>query len=148
MNQHFNYSYMFSQALNKIKAVRAPHSDMIEKRDLHWDDVKRETLFDFGNDDFENSIRVYSEAKKISTSCFQFIVEYLLKDYGYSFETIPLNSLRPSVSLSKTQLESWHEIKPFETLLRPVSMLMSITPLLSGIVNTFIEMISPAFLIM
>ena len=99
MDRFFNYNAVFNQALNRIKAVRAPHSDMIEKRDLHWDEVKNNTLFDFGGEDFEKSIRVYSEAKRISISCCQFIIENLFSLYGYNTEAIPVGRLRPSVEL-------------------------------------------------
>lgn len=101
MEKTFNYSGLFDQALSKIKAIRAPHADRLEEKNLHWDIVKEQVLFDFGDEDFKKSVRVFDGAKEISISCFQFIVEQLLIRYGFDTDTIPVESLRPSLAECK-----------------------------------------------
>ncbi len=88
MEKQFDYSYLFDQALSRINSIRSPHSGHPEYKDLHWDIVQNQALFEFGGDDFEKMVNVYEQAKKISISCLQFIIQEQLKKYGYEMEVI------------------------------------------------------------
>ena len=66
MDKVFNYSGLFEQALSRIKSIRAPRADRLEVKDLQWDIVQEQALFNFGDEDFEKSVTVYNEANNIS----------------------------------------------------------------------------------
>ena len=101
MEKSFNYTGLFNQALNKIKATRAPHADRLEDKDLHWDVVQEQALFNFSGEDFDKSALVYKIAKSTSIGVMQFIIEQLLTAYDYNIERVSIFTIRPSVSECK-----------------------------------------------
>ena len=82
MTDYFNYSVFFDQALQRIKAVRNPNSDIPEKMDLGWDIVSRNQLFNFVGNDFLKIKNVTEYAQKISLSCLGAIVQNLFREYN------------------------------------------------------------------
>lgn len=92
MDKVFNYSGLFEQALSRIKSIRAPRADRLEVKDLQWDIVQEQALFNFGGEDFEKSITVYNEANTISVSCLYFMIVQLFKEYNCSAESVTVDS--------------------------------------------------------
>ena len=91
MEKMFNYSDLFAQALNRIKSLRAPRANRLEVKDLQWNIVQKQALFNFGGEDFEKSVKVYKGANDISVSCLHFIIEQLFKIYDYSTENVDID---------------------------------------------------------
>lgn len=91
MEKKFNYSSLFEQALSRIKSLRAPRADRLEVKDLQWDIVQEQALFNFGGEDFEKSVTVYKGANSISVSCLHFIIGQLFKMYDYSTEDVAID---------------------------------------------------------
>ena len=92
MDKRFNYGGLFSQAISRIKMVRAPRAERPETKDLQWDTVREQALFDFGGEDFEKSVNVYTAAKNISISCLHFMIEQLFKEYKYPVEPVSVDT--------------------------------------------------------
>jgi hypothetical protein len=98
-----DYSFMFEQALQKIKTVREPHSENPEPTALKWNQVVQQALFNFGGRDYEKYTNVIVASKKISISCINIILIQLLGQYHIPFEQIevgPEKDRRSSVSLA------------------------------------------------
>lgn len=91
MEKKFNYSSLLEQALSRIKSLRAPRADRLEVKDLQWDIVQEQALFNFGGEDFEKSVTVYKGANSISVSCLHFIIGQLFKMYDYSTEDVAID---------------------------------------------------------
>ena len=100
MEKQFNYTILFNQALSRIKAIRAPRSEKREIKDLEWDKVRKQILFDFDKSDIEKAANVYKGAKNISISCLEYIVKQLLKQYEYPIQPVEIES--PEGLASKT----------------------------------------------
>ena len=92
MVQAFNYTSLFDQALRCIKSIRAPRAERLENKDLQWDVVLEQALFNFGGEDFEKSVNVYKGANDISVSCLNFIIGQLFNMYSCSVEQITIDS--------------------------------------------------------
>ena len=103
MEKKFNYSSLFEQALNRIKSLRAPRADRLEVKDLQWNIVQEQALFNFGGEDFEKSVTVYKGANDISVSCLHFIISQLLKMYEYSTEDISIDFSKNEKVLGKVR---------------------------------------------
>ena len=88
MSIEINYAGLFGQALSRIKSVRAPHAERPENKDLQWDIVRKQILFDFGGEDYEKSATVYNAAKEISIGCLHFMITQLINKYKVSLETV------------------------------------------------------------
>lgn len=90
----FDYSILFNQALQKIKNIRSPHSKMANNEDLRWDDVKKQEIFNYGADVFEEHKYVITQAKEISISCLVATILYLAKKYRKEISLIEQNELK------------------------------------------------------
>ena len=100
----FNYSYMFNQALLRIKEVRDPHAQKPETVDLKWNIAEANALFRFNDSEFDKHSAVLSAANRISISCMNEIVKILLQQYGYTYESVEIkaeyNHLTNTIRLS------------------------------------------------
>lgn len=103
MDKKFNYSSLFEQALSRIKSLRAPRADRLEVKDLQWDIVQEQALFNFGGEDFEKSVTVYKEANNISVSYLHFIIDQLFKMYGHSTEDVAIDSSKNEKVLGRVR---------------------------------------------
>ena len=103
MEKKFNYSSLFEQALSKIKSLRAPRADRLEVKDLQWDIVQEQALFNFGGEDFEKSVTVYKGANSISVSCLHFIISQLFKLYDQPAEDIIVDSSKNEKVLGRVR---------------------------------------------
>ena len=103
MDKVFNYSGLFEQALSRIKSIRAPRADRLEVKDLQWDIVQEQALFNFGGEDFEKSVTVYNGANNISVSCLYFMIEQLFKEYNCSAESVTVDSSKDERVLGRVR---------------------------------------------
>ena len=92
MEEKLDYSCLFERALTQIKSVRAPRAHKLEPKDLQWDIVQEQVLFNFGGEDYERSVDVYNKANDISVSCLYYIIKQLLIMYNCSMENVPIDS--------------------------------------------------------
>ena len=88
----FNYSYMFNQALLRIKDIRDPHAEKPETIDLKWDIAEENALFRFNDSEFDKHSAVLSGANRVSVSCMNEIVKILLQQYGYTYELVEIKA--------------------------------------------------------
>ena len=91
MEKEFNYSSLFTQAIQKIKRVRNPHASKPEFSDMKWDDVRNELVFDFGGNEHEKYERIINAALNISISCMRVIIMKLGEIYGYKFLPVDIH---------------------------------------------------------
>lgn len=87
----FNYSYMFNQALLRIKEVRDPHAQKPETIDLKWNVAESNALFRFNDAEYDKHSAVLNAAGRISVSCMNEIIKLLLQQYGYAYQPIEIN---------------------------------------------------------
>ena len=88
----FNYSFMFNQALLRIKEVRDPHAQKPETIDLKWNIAESNALFRFNDAEYDKYSAVLTAAGRISISCMNEIIKILLRQYGYTYESIEINA--------------------------------------------------------
>lgn len=103
LDKVFNYSSLFEQALSRIKSIRAPRADRLEVKDLQWDIVQKQALFNFGGEDFEKSVTVYNGANSISISCLHFMIGQLFKEYNCSVEPVTVDSSKDERVLGRVR---------------------------------------------
>ena len=101
MEKNLNYEELFEQALNRIKSIRTPRADRLEAKDLQWDVVKEQALFNFGGEDFEKSVMVYKGANDISVSCLYFIICQLFRLYNCSVESVAIDPIKDEKGLER-----------------------------------------------
>lgn len=94
MDEIFNYSLLFDQALGRIKSVRDPHATRPDTVDLKWSSVERNVVFDFINDDLRKYYNVSSIANDISISCLCFIIVKLMEKYNYPVQTLDIREAK------------------------------------------------------
>lgn len=101
--EKLNYSSFFNQSLNTIKSLRAPRADRLEAKDLQWNIVQDQALFDFGGEDFDKSVTVYKGANNISVSCLHLIIDQLFKMYEYSTEDVYIDPTKDEKVLGRVR---------------------------------------------
>ena len=82
MSNTYPYSFMFDQAINKIRNLRLPSASLSPLKDFQWDTVREQQLFNFGELDQDKPIDVFTSARDLSISCFEFIIDELIQDYN------------------------------------------------------------------
>lgn len=90
MDNVFNYSMLFEQALGKIKSVRDPHATRPDTIDLKWDCVEKNVVFNFINNDLRKQYNVSSVANDISLSCLCFMIVQLMEKYKCSVQILDI----------------------------------------------------------
>ena len=53
MEKRFDYESIWEQALQRIKSVRDPHPERPESKDLGWNVVREQALFNYGGVEFD-----------------------------------------------------------------------------------------------
>lgn len=88
-----DYDLYFGRALQQIKSIRAPHSNMQEKIDLGWDKVCSNEIFSFGGVGFRKIQSVIDSSRKISIMCSKAIIEGLAHEKNINLEEIKIENV-------------------------------------------------------
>lgn len=91
MAELIDFKFLFDQAVQKIRSVRAPHATKLETADLKWNVVEQQVLFDFGHSELDKYNNVVKAAKMISISCLQAIIMHCLNNSHWSYEPVDVD---------------------------------------------------------
>ena len=92
MKRMLEYEGLFEEALCRIKSERDPRSSRPDYVDLKWGEVVSKKLFEFLDEDIINYYGISKLANEITIACLCFIIEDLMKSYGYQIQKIDVKN--------------------------------------------------------
>ena len=92
MSNIYDYSFMYDQAINRIRNIRLPSASLSPLKDFQWDTVREQQLFNFGEIEQVKPIDIFTSARNISISCFEFIIDELIQKYNCPLRKITIDT--------------------------------------------------------
>ncbi len=92
MDKMFDYELFWNKALSQIKSVREPRATRADLKDLKWNEVENEVLFEYMNKDLQKYYEVAQYANNISFSCLCNIIVCLLDEYEANYKVVYVNN--------------------------------------------------------